>query len=310
MDSPHFTLREVAPGVHAAVAGDSGAAVSNSAIVDLGDRTLIVDTFMTVQAAADLRAAAERLTGRSASLVVTSHWHDDHTGGNQVFDDADIVSTRRTIELIAGNAPKDLDAYAAEIDEAIEATRSVLETAESDADRQLAESRLRMFGEARRSLPGFRLTLPTAMHDEGMTVEGSERSAEVLTYGGGHTDSDVFVHLPGDGIAICGDLLWVECHPRVNDGHPSAWARILDTMSGLDVEALVPGHGPVGDRSHLRDLAAYLRAFDELVDQAVLDGTPAEDLVAIPPPAGSEAWTRPHMFPGSLHALVARRRGD
>jgi glyoxylase-like metal-dependent hydrolase (beta-lactamase superfamily II) len=308
MESPHFTLDEVVPGVFAAVAGSSGAAVSNAAIIDLGDRTLIVDTFMTVPAAEDLRAAAEELTGRSASLVVTSHWHDDHTGGNQVFDDASIVSTARTIELIAGTAPDDLDAYAAEIDQALDAVRKSLETAESEAERQLAESRLRMYGAVKESLPGFRLTLPTAMADDGMTVEGSGRSAEVLTYGGGHTDSDVFVHLPSDGVIACGDLLWVECHPRVNDGYPAEWAAMLDTMSGLHVEHLVPGHGPVGDRTHLAAMASYLRAFDELVDQAVLDGTPDADLASIPPPAGSEAWTRPYMFEGSLAALAARRR--
>ena len=71
----------------------------------------------------------------------------------------------------------------------------------------------------------------------------------------------------------------------------------------------MPGHGPVGDRTHLAAMADYLRAFDELVDQAVLDGTPESDLAAIPPPAGSEAWDRPHMFGGSVEALVARRRG-
>ncbi len=308
MDSPHFALHEVVSGVFAAVAGPSGAAVSNAAIVDLGDRTLIVDTFMTIQAARDLRAAAEQLTGRSASLVVTSHWHDDHTGGNQVFDDARIVSTARTIELIAGTAPDDLDAYAAEIDEALDTVRGAIEAAESEAERQLAESRLRMYGAVKESLPGFRLTLPAAMAEDGMTVEGSGRSAEVLTYGGGHTDSDVFVHLPSDGVIICGDLLWVECHPRVNDGYPAEWAAMLDTMSGLHVEHLVPGHGPVGDRTHLAAMASYLRAFDELVDQAVLDGTPEADLGSIPPPAGSEGWTRPHMFAGSLSALTTRRR--
>jgi glyoxylase-like metal-dependent hydrolase (beta-lactamase superfamily II) len=262
---------------------------------------------MTPQAGADLRTAAEELTGRSASLVVNSHWHDDHTGGNQVFDDALIVSTARTIELIAGTAPDDLDAYAAEIDGAISTARVMIEAAESDQARLRAEGMLKTYTAVKEALPGFRLTLPTPIDGDGMTVEGADRSAEVLTYGGGHTDSDVFVHLPEEAIVVCGDLLWVERHPRVNDGYPTAWAEMLDTISGLGATRLIPGHGAVGDRIHLEAMAAYLRTFDELVDQAVLDGTPPEDLERIPPPAGSEGWASPHMFPGSLAAVVARR---
>jgi hypothetical protein len=67
-ESPHFTLSEVAPGVWAALAGDTGASICNTAIVDLGDRTLIFDAFQTIRAAEDLRAAAEALTGRSAAF--------------------------------------------------------------------------------------------------------------------------------------------------------------------------------------------------------------------------------------------------
>ncbi len=44
----------------------------NAAIVDLGDRTLVFDTLATLQAARDLRAAAERLTGRAPAVVVNS----------------------------------------------------------------------------------------------------------------------------------------------------------------------------------------------------------------------------------------------
>ena len=113
---PHFTLTDAAPGVHVALAGDTGACISNAAIIDLGDKTLIFDTFQTVTAATDLRDAAMRLTGRSAALSVISHWHPDHTGGAQVFDDAPILATARTCELIAGDDPGDLDAYEAEID--------------------------------------------------------------------------------------------------------------------------------------------------------------------------------------------------
>lgn len=62
--SEHFRLERLTDGVYVAIASDTGAATCNAGIVDLGDRTLIFDTFLTPRAAKDLRAAAAQLTGR------------------------------------------------------------------------------------------------------------------------------------------------------------------------------------------------------------------------------------------------------
>jgi cyclase len=83
--SEHFTLERLAEGVYAAIATEGGLAFSNAGIVDLGKRTLVFDTFDSIRAAEDLKAAAEQLTGRPASYVVISHWHPDHWTGNQLF---------------------------------------------------------------------------------------------------------------------------------------------------------------------------------------------------------------------------------
>jgi cyclase len=72
-DSKHFRLQQLADGVHAAIHIDGGAAISNAGIVDLGDRTLIYDTFLAPQPAEDLRIAAEALTGRPIDAVLNSH---------------------------------------------------------------------------------------------------------------------------------------------------------------------------------------------------------------------------------------------
>src|SRR6478672_4220611 len=118
--SKHFTIRKLADGVYAAIAKDGGYAICNAGIIDLGDATLIFDPFMTPEAAEDLKRSAEELTGHQITYVINSHFHNDHIGGNQVFDKATIISTARTRELIAKyqpeeiaddkkNAPKSLD---------------------------------------------------------------------------------------------------------------------------------------------------------------------------------------------------------
>lgn len=98
--SRHFQLEQLADGVYGAFGHEGAGTMANAGIVDLGGETLVFDTFFTPQAGADLRRAAEELTGRPVSLVVNSHWHADHTFGNQAFAGTFVAATR-TAELMA-----------------------------------------------------------------------------------------------------------------------------------------------------------------------------------------------------------------
>src|SRR5512147_122812 len=96
-ESEHFTYHELADGVWAAIIKPFGLAASNSGIVDLGDCTLIFDTTFSPASAVELRATAERLTGRPVSYVLNSHWHQDHVFGNAIFaPEVEIHATART----------------------------------------------------------------------------------------------------------------------------------------------------------------------------------------------------------------------
>jgi glyoxylase-like metal-dependent hydrolase (beta-lactamase superfamily II) len=307
-ESPHFRLAEVGPGVWAALAGSTGACVSNAAIVDLGDRTLVFDCFQTIRAAEDLRAAAGSLTGRSAFLTLISHWHSDHIGGAQVFDDAPIRATARTCELVAGKDPGDLDAYSASIDAALARGRERIAKATTDADRAAARNSLHAWEMLKEEAPGFRYTVPAPLEDDGMTVAGSERTVEVVSYGPGHTESDLFLHVPDADVVITGDLLWVGQHPRAVDGDPGAWAETLGRIGGLGPRSLVSGHGPVGTAADAAHLAGYLRTLDSMIDEAVVAGLDDAALASLPFPEGSEDWTGVHRFHGSLIGLASRRK--
>lgn len=308
--SDHFSLHEIAPGIHAAVMRPGGAAVSNAAIIDLGDRTLVVDTFQTVTAAEDLLAAVRELTGRTASVVVNTHWHSDHVTGNQVFADAEILATPRTVELVADTSSRDVAAYTAEIDGYLKFLRERLadDTLSDDERRRLSGS-MAVAETAMREAPRWRLTLPTAMSGDRLEVAGSDRTVTVLTFGGGHTESDAFVHIADDRIVITGDLLWVDLHPRTQDGDPGNWAGILDRVAGLGALVFVPGHGPIGGPHHVAALADYLRTVDDLVAAAAADrdADPA-DRNALP--EGSEEWGGPSRMWEGIRLLAARRASD
>lgn len=301
--SAHFSIEEAGPGVFALLARTTGACVSNAAVIDLGDKTVVFDTFMTLLAGDDLVAAVYQLTGRDAFLAINSHWHDDHTGSNQLFGTVPIVATRRTAELIAESVSTDPNIYAEEVDEYLE--WALTEEQEAETEEQRARARSARLG-AEALLAGkdrFRLALPNVFIDDRMVVRGAERDLEILTYGRGHTESDVFAHLPEERIVVTGDLLWVDSHPRTNDGEPAAWAGVLDRIAVLGPETLVPGHGALGAPDHLAVLADYLRQVDRVVAD---EGIAPEALANLPLPAGSEDWAGGYRFADGVAALRGR----
>jgi cyclase len=280
----HFTLVEVAPGVHAAVDAGTGAAISNSAIIDTGDKTIVVDSFMTAQAAQELHDEAVRVTGRGAYLLVNSHWHGDHVRGNQVFADVPIASTSVTTQLIIADSPKDLDAYEAELDGYIQSFEEKLES-DDETERALADRRLLTLRQLKAAAPGFKLTLPDLQFEDKLIVEG-QRRIELISFGKGHTDSDIFVWIPGEKTVVAADLCWNRIHPRMHDGHPGAWAKTLERILDLGPDHLIPGHGKPGDASIAEALIPYMTTIADYVD-AVAGGDAAD---ALPPPSGSEEW--------------------
>lgn len=107
-ETQHFDLEQVADGIFAAIVIPGNAAQGNAAIIDLGDSTLIFDTFLTAQAAEELQDSAELLTGRLATYVVNSHYHLDHVMGNQVFfPHATFIATSQTRTLMENDTSMD-----------------------------------------------------------------------------------------------------------------------------------------------------------------------------------------------------------
>ncbi len=294
MNPEHFNLSEVVPGVWAAEADLMGASVGNAAIIDAGGKTIVVDTFMTDVAAIELRRTAEALTGNRVYLAVNSHWHDDHTGGNQVFGDVPIVSTTTTMERVLENASGDIADWQSEIDESLLRLEEAVEAGDTTAARRLDGMRhYRDFAD------NFKLTLPNLLNDGRLVVEG-ERRVEIETRGKGHTVSDTFVWLPAERIIISGDLCWNGIHPRMHDGFPAAWADYTEALLALDPLHVIPGHGVPGDAGALRDLPDYFRTVETLISE-VRAGT---DPASIPAPEVSKDWDGLARFHDGLQSLA------
>src|SRR3954447_21624932 len=86
-----FVLKQVGPGVYAAIDGPEHKAGSNAGFVIGDDGVLVVDSFFNLESARALIAQIHRLTPKPIRYVVNTHYHFDHTGGDQALRNAGVI---------------------------------------------------------------------------------------------------------------------------------------------------------------------------------------------------------------------------
>ena len=296
--SPYFTLECLADGVYAAIIAPGMGAWGNAGILNLGDATLVFDTFLTPGAARDLRRVAEQVTGQPVRYVVNSHYHMDHIHGNQVFENAVILATERTRELLADRGAE-LIAQVKAHPEYPDSFDELIQQAPDEARRRDLVDTQREYRALNDDRGELTLRLPDITFEQSLTLHGSQRTAQLLCYGGGHTPSDAFLYLPAERIAFLGDLVSVQTHPSFY-GDADAWMGILDRLAQLDIQRLVPGHGAVGTPANIRAVRQYI------ADLAAL--TAADIAGAIDIPAAYADWAAPTTFDDNIGYFRQRQQ--
>ena len=294
--SRHFRIERLADGVYAAFARPGGFALSNSTIVDLGSTTVVFDSTLTPMAGAALRRCAERLTGHAPSFVVNSHWHGDHHWGNSAFVGAHVVSTRRVREVIVQRSRPLFRAWRRELPRELAALRHPGPAVDS---RDVPELR-GWFRGVLATPSDLPIVPPGVTFEDELVLTGRRRSVHLVSYGGGHSPSDVFAFLPDERIVATGDLALVGYHLSVGDGYPDEWIRILGRMLRLRVERLVPGHGSLGDARTLARSREYLRDLVRRAASARRRGVSLRSFRRAPVPERYREWRFSLMYPENL----------
>lgn len=310
--SEHFQLRKLADGVYVAIQTLSGSAGANAGIIDLGGHTVIFDTFLTPKAASELRAAAETLTDHPVTTVINSHHHIDHCWGNQVFaESTNIIATTATREVIATKGKQEVLWQQENASKNLAEAEKRSKGAAKEKERQQRQQELHRYQAIVAALPNLTLRLPNMTFDSRLVLYGTQRRAELLTYGPGHTQGDAVLYLPDEGILFAGDLVCAGFHPYLADGDPGEVTRILDIMRKLNPTRVIPGHGEVGEMQIIDDTARYLSTVTEmaLIELAYKLENPAQldDKIAeLAVPKAFAPWSQANYFAANLRFLYER----
>jgi glyoxylase-like metal-dependent hydrolase (beta-lactamase superfamily II) len=300
--SENFTLQQLAEGVFAAIDMEG-----NAGLIDLGGQVVFFDTFQTPKGAQDLRNAAFDLFGRTQQIVVNSHCHNDHIWGNQVFaNEAQILSSSRTRQLIAQNSQKEADWLTANAAQQLASYQSQLRTA-SDGQRDEITLMVGLYEGLVEAMPHFSLCLPSITFDKHLALHGTKRTAELINFENGHTASDTVLYLPQEGVVFMGDLLFVDCHPYLGDGDPVGLQTALHTLGQMGAIHFVPGHGPLGSRDDLQQLINYIDYCTEIAQALVNEGNGYEGrITGLKLAECYQSWQIPSFFLDNIRFLCKR----
>jgi len=217
---------------------------SNAGLIVDGDQALLVDTLFDERLTATMLDAMRDSTGFGADrigVVVNTHSNGDHTFGNRLVENAVIYASEAAAEEMRteGN-PKPLAAM----------------MKNADAMGELGAFFKKIFGAF--DFAGVTMRLPdrTFTGEHALTV--GDKQVRLIQVGPAHTAGDVLAFVPADRVIYTGDILFIEGHPIIWAGPIQNWIKACQLMLDLDVETIVPGHGPITDKHGVSALKGYL----------------------------------------------------
>ncbi len=235
-------LQELGNGAYAWLAPDGSWGWSNAGLITDSGESLLVDTLFDLNLTGNMLRAmrdAEPCAERIGTLVNT-HANGDHCHGNELVEGAEIISST---------------ASAAEMTELPPEAMAALTEAAGDMG-PLGEYFLHCFGQFQ--FQGIRFTPPTRTFDHRMELSVGDKNIELLEVGPAHTRGDVLVHCRDDRVVYTGDILFIEGTPIIWQGPVANWIKACHLIENMDVDHIVPGHGPITDKRGVARVREYL----------------------------------------------------
>ena len=231
-------LHELGDGCFAYLQPNGGWGWSNAGLVVGDGLSLLVDTLFDLKLTGEMLESMRGPIGNAPiATVVNTHANGDHCYGNQLVADAEIIASSAAAHEMAEVPPSTLAAM-------------------NKAPGELGELFRGFFGEF--DFEGIQQTLPTRTFEQRLDIEVGGRTIELIEVGPAHTVGDIIAYVPDARTVYTGDILFVNGTPISWTGPLSRWIDACDLMLGMDIDTVVPGHGPVTDKAGIADVRDYL----------------------------------------------------
>lgn len=258
------------------VGGNIGVSSGPDGIVIIDDQYAVMSD--------NIRNALQALGPQPLKFIVNTHWHGDHTGGNEGFGKAGAV-------IVAHDNVR---------------------------KRMSTEQFIKAFGLKVPASPAA--ALPVITFAEAVTFHLNGDEISVTHVEAGHTDGDSIVLFKKANVLHTGDLFTNGTYPFIDvssggsiDGVIANVGRLINSVD--DDTRIIPGHGPLGDRQALiayRDMLSTVRGRLKAAIQRgdslakIQSDKPTADLDAV----WGKGFLKPEQFVAIVHASLQAPPSD
>ena len=240
-------LSDLGNNIYCYLQPDGGWGWSNAGLIADGDESLIVDTLfdedLTLEML-DSMKSAEPKGMKNIRALINSHSNGDHCNGNNCVDTDEVISSEATLEEMSHESPEMMAALLKQAPEM----------------GTLGKYFLECFGSF--NFEGVTKRLPNTTFTGETQRQVGDKIVELIEVGPAHTNGDVLVHVPTDKVVFTGDILFIEGHPILWAGPVKNWINACDRIISMEVDFVVPGHGPVTDNRGVKAVRDYLAYID------------------------------------------------
>ena len=252
-------LHTVKEGVYAYLVPPGEWGDNNCGLIVDGGKSLVVDTRYDLELTGEMLKSMETVPGAfPVNYLVNTHIDGDHIFGNQLLEDAEIIASKTCAEEFKTEITP--QGYA-----------EILKNAPNMG--KFGQYFTRIFG--RFHFEGITMTPPTRSFEGRLDLKIGNKEINLIEVGPAHTKGDSMVYIPGDKVLFTGDVVMSSVAPVSWEGPLASIIKALDLILSLDVEVLVPGHGPLADKSVARKNKDYWEYTAEKAWTFYAQGIPA-----------------------------------
>ncbi len=248
-------LTKIADGVYSYVDAKHATAKNsfgaNAGIIVGRDGIVVVDTLISAKEAQKFIKDIRAVSDKPIKYVVNTHMHLDHTFGNCAFAKLGAViigqaDDKREMKTYAEATIKNAAAYGLSADD----------------------------------LEGTGICCPALTFDNRMDLDLGDVTVQLIHPGHSHTAGSIVVFIPERHVLFAGDILFTNYVPNLKHADMGGWVKALDTLAAMDVEKIIPGHGPLSTKKDLEDMKAYLVLFDKTAKELAAKSNDVQYIVA------------------------------
>ena len=189
-------------------------------------------------------------------MLINTENHIDHIFGNHWFQGIPVVGQKHILETF-WDVPT-WDSYDYSVDVIERQDRACLCQMPSRED--------------------FVVNKPNVLYDRHLNIRLGDTQLELFNTPG-HTKAQTAVYVPEEKVVFTGDTVFSGCQVWLQEGDPDRWIKSLEFLAGLDLDYVVPGHGPVVSKNYLTTQCCFIREWVAAVSVGINKGWSKEECV-------------------------------